>query len=232
MLTRSKARAAAVAAASAETALETKKDTENKLTSSLPLQLESNSVSLTPQLDQPSTSDISVSSDLPSSDVPLTEQPSPTPPQPPLVTVEEKTPENPEVDFDEVLPKMDDEDYYFKRDTRPSKIFKNSDAATFTFVTHNHSRDIEIETHRFRKTFQRFITKLFDESSGFNRGCKLHTSALITYLVVKEGEIVDSPSFYINTRSRVFLKGDDDQEATIEEILTSILEQAMDIIDR
>ena len=98
MLTRSKARAAAAAkAASVETDLETKKD---KLTSSEPpLQTtESNSDSLTLQLDQPSTSDISASnpastsSNLPSPD----QQPSSISLQEPSVVTAEKNDENPE----------------------------------------------------------------------------------------------------------------------------------------
>ena len=252
VLTRSKARAAAAAAAaSAETV---KNDEENKLTSSEePDKLESNldqssttSVNSASVPNPASTSTSSISASVPNPDPDLPPVPSPTeqqqpqqeplpiPPEPSLEATDE-TSDSPQVDgvVNEDSPKMSDEEhYYFKRDTRPSKIFKQSEAATYTFVTHTHSRDIEVEAARFRKTFKRFIDKLFEDSSPFNRGCKLHTSALVTYLVVKEGEIVDSPSFYINTRARVLLQGDDDRDETIDDILTSILEQSMDIIDR
>ena len=160
---------------------------------------------------------------------PPSDELSPRPLTPPE---EEEEEEKKEEEIDPESSRMDDETYYYKRDTRPSKIFKQQEAVTFEFITHDHSRDVEVEITRFRKTFQRFIKQLFEETSGFRRGVKIHVSALATYLVIKDGEVVDSPSFYINTRARTFLSGDDDQEATIDEILSSILEQSVDIIDR
>ena len=250
MLTRLQKRRAAEAAATAALTESKSENTNNKVTS------ESSQVSV-PESDTvvPSTSSqpnrveepnlVTVVED---SNLPSTKSDDPPPPvvsnnervappsdelsPRPLTPPEEEEEEEKEEEIDPESSRMDDETYYYKRDTRPSKIFKQQEAVTFEFITHDHSRDVEVEITRFRKTFQRFIKQLFEETSGFRRGVKIHVSALATYLVIKDGEVVDSPSFYINTRARTFLSGDDDQEATIDEILSSILEQSVDIIDR
>ena len=256
MLTRlQKRRAAAAAAAAAESAVETEKE-EKKLTLKESPQVsapESESESVIPstssppdRIEEPRLSVVdgsnppSTASDPP--DLPdLVSDPEDGPDD--LVSTDDESEEepsappveatiNPEVGFDEESSKKNEETYYLQQNHKASKIFKQHSAVTFEFVTLEHSRDIEVEVARFKKTFKRFIAQLFAETSGFRQGVKIHLSALTTYLVVKDGEVVDSPSFYINTRARTFLAGDDDQEATIDEILGSILEQSMDIVDR
>ena len=253
MLTRlQKRRAAAAAAAAAESAVETEKE-EKKLTLKESPQIsapESESESVIPstssppdRIEEPRLSVVD-SSNPPStaSDPPdLVSDPEDGPDD--LVSTDDESEEepsappveatiDPEVGFDEESSKTNEETYYLQQNHKASKIFKQHSAVTFEFVTLEHSRDIEVEVARFRKTFKRFIAQLFAETSGFRQGVKIHLSALTAYLVVKDGEVVDSPSFYINTRARTFLAGDDDQEATIDEILGSILEQSMDIVDR
>ena len=121
--------------------------------------------------------------------------------------------------------------YTHVQSSEPPRIFKNKEAIAYTFTNSRPSPDFYIEILRFGRSLTKFIDYQLRQSA-FEKGCKIHVSALVEYEVVKDEFVVDRPEYFISTRSRVFLKDDDDVPESVAEICSALRAETEDLAAR
>ena len=123
-------------------------------------------------------------------------------------------------------------DYYtYVQSAEPPRIFKNSDAVAYNFSNDRPSPDFYIELLRFGRSLTKFVLYQLQQSA-FEKGCKVHVSALVEYEVIKDEIVVDRPEYFIATRNRVFLRDDDDIPEAVAEICSALRAETEDIAAR
>ena len=87
------------------------------------------------------------------------------------------------------------------------KIFKNRSAKSFIAKPTSPSMDYKEEIEQFKRQLTPFLEK--EMELHYQHGMLVHLCGKVTYNVIKEGKLVDTPSFLFPIKSKVVLRDDD-----------------------
>ena len=120
-------------------------------------------------------------------------------------------------------------DYDIGFNVSPAKIFKKNSALQFRARPIRSDVDYTTEINKFRRAYVDFLRRQREER--YKRGFKAHLSTCVKFNVIKNNEVVDSPSPNFTSKSRV-IYNEDDIEERIQPQLETIQNQVEDYRDR
>ena len=119
--------------------------------------------------------------------------------------------------------------YLFEYDSSPPKIFKRQSAKSFKAKPINGTSNYENEVENFHTQLTPFLER--ERRAHYPRGMKVHIGAKVTFLVIKNGVVVDTPSFLYTTKSCTILR-DDDVHEVMGPTMSRLIEQIADQQER